>query len=174
MTKAKQQRPDPALRAGVGRSGTGLEQGRKRMALAGIGIAGAGLAAIGLAACAGGAAAHGDPGGTWIGRLQTVSGTCPDGEDSDLDVSGRGVVFVPGDGVIALRGRADKADPTDLRAQHAGATIDHKPYPMVFEARFTPDANGGAVAGTYGTPECRATIRLHRPTHTALQRLLGN
>ena len=132
------------------------------------------LAGVGLAACAGGDTAHGDPTGTWIGRLQTVSGICPDGQDSDLDVSTRGVVFVPGDGVIALRGSTDRADPDALRAQHAGATIDHKPYPMVFEARFIPDANGGSVAGTYGTPECRSTIRLHRPTHTALQRLLGN
>ncbi len=129
--------------------------------------------ATGLAGFTGNAP-HGDAAGTWIGRLQTVAGTCPDGQDSDLDVSPRGVVFVPGDGVIALRGRADPADPDRLRAQHAGATIDHKPYPMVFEARFTPDTLGGAVVGTYGTPECRATIRFHRPTHTALQRLLGN
>ena len=132
------------------------------------------LGGIGLAACSAGGVAHGDPAGTWIGRLQTVAGTCPDGEDSDLDVSQRGVIFVPGDGVIALRGRFDRDDPDALRAQHAGATIDHKPYPMVFEARFAPDANGGSVAGTYGTPECRATIILHRPTHTGLQRLLGD
>ena len=78
-----------------------------------------------LCGCGDGAAAGLDPAGTWIGRLQTPAGPCPDTAASDL---------------------------------------------VVFDATLAD----GAVTGTYGTPTCRATITLHRPTHTAMQRLLGD
>ncbi len=135
-------------------------------------IAGLLVAAAGLAGCVG-AGADGAT-GTWIGRLQTVSGVCPDSQDSDLAVTARSVIFVPGDGVIALRGTRDRTDRARLHAQARGAAIDHKVYAMVFDGVFTPNGSDGSISGTYGTPECRATIRLHRPTHTALQRLLGD
>ena len=123
-----------------------------------------------LAGCAGGGAEKTDPAGTWIGRLHTVAGHCPDTQDSDLVVSAGSVTFVPGDGVLSLRGRRDAADPDALHAQFLGHDMNHHLLPMVFDARLAD----GAVSGTFGTPTCRATISLHRPTHTAVQRLLGD
>ncbi len=123
-----------------------------------------------LAGCGGGEAGPTDPAGTWIGRLQTVAGRCPDAGDSDLVVSARHVTFVPADGVLSLKGLRDPAHPAALHAQFLGRDMNHKLLPMVFDAT----AADGAVTGTYGTPTCRATITLHRPTHTAVQRLLGD
>ena len=110
-----------------------------------------------LAGCAGGAQT--DPAGTWIGRLHTVAGRCPDTEDSDLVVSGKSVTFVPGDGVLSLRGERDPADRDALHAQFLGHDMNHHLLPMVFDGRLAD----GAVSGTFGTPTCRATITLHRP-----------
>lgn len=125
------------------------------------------------AACAGGAASP--PGiGTWVGRLHTVAGTCPDGQDSDLVVGADAVTFVPGDGVLSLRGPAPTADGA-IHAQRLGTDINRKPLPMVFDGHVQPGPDGGGgIDGTYGTPTCRATVSLHRPTHSALQRLLGD
>ena len=114
-------------------------------------------------------AAGGSPSGEWVGTLKTIAGTCPDTQPSDLVVSGRRITFVPGDGVLALTGKPG-ADPDALHAQLLGTDMNHKPLPMVFEARFAD----GAVAGTYGTPTCRASITMHRPTDTGLRRLLGH
>lgn len=126
-----------------------------------------------LAGCAGGTAET-SPAGTWIGRLHTVSGRCPDTEDSDLVVSATTVTFVPGDGVLSLHGTRDAADADALHAQFLGHDMNHHLLPMVFDARFEAHAAGGAVSGTFGSPTCRATVTLHRPTHTAVQRLLGD
>ena len=123
-----------------------------------------------LAGCAGGATAENSPAGTWIGKLHTVSGQCPDKQDSDLVVSATSVTFVPGDGVLSLHGTRDAADADSLHAQFLGHDMSHHLLPMVFDARF----DSGAVVGTFGAPTCRATITLHRPTHTAVQRLLGD
>ena len=120
-----------------------------------------------LAGCGGGRT---DPAGTWVGRLQTVAGRCPDTTDSDLVVSDRHVAFVPGEGVLSLTGTRDAARPDALHAQFLGRDMNHRPLPMVFDATFAD----GAVTGTYGTPSCRATIALHRPTHSALERVLGD
>ena len=112
-------------------------------------------------------ASHAD--GEWVGTLRTVAGACPDQAPSDLVVSDKEITFVPGDGVLALKGRR-AADPDVLHAQLLGSDMNHKPLPMVLEARL----EGDAVTGTYGTPTCRADVSLHRPTHTGLQRLLGH
>ncbi len=111
--------------------------------------------------------------GAWTGRLQTLAGTCPDQADSDLVVSAHAINFVPGDGVLALYGKRPAhgaASDETLRAQLLLTDSNHKPLPIVFEGRL----KDGRIVGTYGTPSCRATISLHPPTHTALQRLLGN
>ena len=121
-----------------------------------------------LAGCASGAAAI-NPDGEWVGTLYTTAGSCPDRQPSDLVVGDREITFVPGDGVLALRGRRD-ADADVLHAQLLGTDMNHKPLPMVLDARLT----GGQVVGTYGTPTCRADVVLHRPTDTGLQRLLGH
>ena len=120
-----------------------------------------------LAGCAAGTEAT-NPNGTWVGTLATSAGTCPDTQPSDLVVSAREVSFVPGDGVLALRGKRG-ADPDALHAQRLGTDMNHHPLPMVFDARL----EGGAVHGTYGTPTCRAEIVMHRPTDTGLIRVLG-
>ena len=126
------------------------------------------LTAIACGLASGGAGAS-TVAGEWVGTLHTTAGTCPDGQPSDLVVSGKRITFVPGDGVLALVGRPG-ADPGVLHAQLLGTDMNHKPLPMVFEARL----QGGVVVGTYGTPTCRASITLHRPTDTGLQRLLGH
>lgn len=125
-----------------------------------------------LAGCAGGEAG-GDPGrqadGTWVGRLQTSAGVCPDSQDSDLLVSDTELSFVPGDGVLTLKGKRVPGDQA-LHAQLLLTDMSHKKLPMVFDGHFA----SGEISGTYGTPTCRASITLHRPTHTAVQRLLGD
>ena len=121
-----------------------------------------------LSGCGAGGAA--DPDGTWVGQLRPVAGRCPTTGASDLVVSDRHVTFVPGDGVISLAGTRDPAHPDALHAQFLGRDMNHKLLPLVFDGRFAD----GAVAGTFGTPSCRATITMHRPTHTATQRLLGD
>ena len=128
-----------------------------------------------LATCAGTGAPDAAR-GEWIGKLRTTAGSCPVAQDSDLDVTAGEVLFVPGDGVLTLRGLRDPADRDHVRAQLKGATIDRKTFVAVFDGRFDRAANAGAggVSGTYGTPDCRAEVALHRPTHTALQRLLGD
>ena len=123
---------------------------------------------VALAGCAAGTVET-NPDGEWVGTLATTAGTCPDASPSDLVVSDREITFVPGDGVLALRGRRGD-DPDALHAQLLGTDMNHKPLPMVFDGRFAE----GVVSGTYGTPSCRASIKMHRPTHTRLQRLLGN
>ena len=126
------------------------------------------LVAAPLAGCSGSAAT--DPAGTWVGQLQTVAGRCPTTAASDLVVSDSHVTFVPGDGVISLAGLRDPAHPDALHAQFLGRDMNHKLLPLVFDGSFAD----GAVTGTFGTPSCRASITMHRPTHTATQRLLGN
>jgi hypothetical protein len=121
-----------------------------------------------LAACAGGADT--DPAGTWVGSLQTTGGTCPEGASSTLVVSARHLTFAPADGVLTLTGTRDPAHPQALHAQFLGRDMNRRPLPMVFDATFA----GGTIDGTFGTPTCRARIALHRPTHSALQRVLGN
>ena len=122
-----------------------------------------------LAGCAGGGERT-DPDGTWVGQLQTAAGRCPDTGASDLVVSDSHVTFVPGDGVISLAGARDPAHADVLHAQFLGRDMNHKLLPLVFDGTFAD----GAVTGTFGTPSCRATITMHRPTHTAVQRLLGD
>ncbi len=125
------------------------------------------LAVLGLVGCAPGAASS--PDGEWVGLLHTTAGSCPDQSPSDLVVSEREITFVPGDGVLALRGRRT-VDRNALHAQLLGVDVNHKPLPMVLDARF----DGETVVGTYGTPTCRADVTLHRPTDTGLRRLLGH
>jgi len=131
-----------------------------------------GLASFLLLAGCGGEAAD-DPArqanGTWVGRLETSAGVCPDSQDSDLLVSDTELSFVPGDGVLTLRGKRMPGDPA-LHAQLLLADMNHKRLPMVFDGHWA----AGEISGTYGTPTCRASITLHRPTHTAVQRLLGD
>ncbi len=123
---------------------------------------------LALAGCAAGTEAT-NPDGTWVGTLVTSAGSCPDTQPSDLVVSDREVSFVPGDGVLALRGKRG-ADPDALHAQLLGTDMNHHPLPMVFDGRL----DRGAVRGTYGTPACRAEIVMHRPEDTGLSRVLGN
>ena len=122
---------------------------------------------VALAGCASGTEAT-NPDGEWVGMLKTTAGSCPDQQPSDLTVSDRAVTFVPGDGVLALTGTR-AADPDALHAQLLGTDMNHKPLPMVLDARLA----GGQVVGTYGTPTCRADVVLHRPTDTGVRRLLG-
>ena len=106
--------------------------------------------------------------GRWTGSLHTVQGSCPDHHSSTLMVDRDHVSFAPADGVLVLQGRRSR-DPGHLHAQLDLPGINHKPVPMVFEGH--PD--GDAITGLYGTPTCRAEIRLERPEDHPLQRALG-
>ena len=127
------------------------------------------LAPLLLAGCGAGSERT-DPDGTWVGQLQPAAGRCPSTGASDLVVSDKRITFVPGDGVISLTGPRDPDHPDALHAQFLGRDMNHKLLPLVFDGSFAD----GAITGTFGTPSCRATITMHRPTHTATQRLLGD
>jgi len=107
--------------------------------------------------------------GRWIGSLHTVQGTCPDGHSSTLVIARDHLSFAPADGVLVLRGARRDSNPDHLHAQLRLPGVDHEPVPMVFEAH----PEGGAIVGLYGTPSCRASIRLKRPEDRPLQRALG-
>ena len=106
--------------------------------------------------------------GRWTGTLHTLQGNCPDQHSSTLVIDRRHLSFAPADGVLVLHGNRT-ADPAHLHAQLLLPGVDHKPVPMVLEAH--PD--GRAITGLYGTPSCRAEIRLERPEDRPLQRALG-
>ncbi len=116
------------------------------------------------------AAATGAPDlvGRWTGSLHTLQGLCPEQGRSTLLIDRKHLSFAPADGALVLHGRRG-TDPSRLHAQLSLPGVDHKPVPMVFEGH--PD--GDAIAGLYGTPTCRATIRLQRPQDRPLQRALG-
>ncbi len=106
--------------------------------------------------------------GRWTGVLHTLQGTCPGASVSTLVIDHKHLSFAPADGVLVLHGRIGP-DPDRLHAQLALTGPDHKPFPMVFEGH--PD--GASITGLYGTPGCRAEIRLRRPVEHPLQNLLG-
>ena len=128
-------------------------------------LAGVAASTLGIAASA---SATPDLVGRWTGSLHTLQGVCPEQRSSTLVIDRRRLSFAPADGALVLHGRRD-ADPSRLHAQLSLPGVDHKPVPMVFEGR--PD--GDAIAGVYGTPTCRAKIRLERPQDRPLQRALG-
>ena len=107
-------------------------------------------------------------GGRWTGTLHTLQGVCPDRNNSTLLIDRTHVSFTPADGVLVLQGRVGR-DPAHLHAQLSLPGVDHKPVPMVFEGH----PEGAAIVGLYGTPGCRASIRLERPVDRPLQRALG-
>ncbi len=107
--------------------------------------------------------------GRWTGTLHTLQGTCPDARPSTLLVEARRLSFAPADGVLVLHGSRREADPGRLHAQLSLPGVNHKPVPMVFEGH--PD--GSSIRGLYGTPACRAEIRLERPIDRPLQHALG-
>ncbi len=106
--------------------------------------------------------------GRWTGSLHTLQGNCPDQHGSTLMIDRDHVSFAPADGVLVLQGRR-RRDPGHLHAQLDLPGINHKPVPMVFEGH--PD--GDAIIGLYGTPTCRAEIRLERPEDHPLRRAFG-
>ena len=123
-----------------------------------------------LAGC-GGTGTPGDPNGEWTGTLVTDKGHCPDRTAARLLVDGRDVSFIPGGGVLVLRGRRPAGDP-HLHAQLALVDMNKKPLPMVFEGRLADD--GTRIDGNYGTPSCRAHVVLVRPAYHPLSRAFGN
>ena len=115
------------------------------------------------------AAASPDLLGRWTGSLHTLQGSCPDLHSSTLVIDRSHVSFTPADGVLVLHGRRG-SDPARLHAQLSLPGVNHKPVPMVFEGH--PD--GDAIKGLYGTPTCRAEIRLERPEDHPLRRAFGH
>lgn len=109
-----------------------------------------------------------DLGGQWTGTLHTLQGKCPDQSRSTLIVDHDHLSFAPADGVLVLHGKRGP-DRGRLHAQLSLPGFDHKPVAMVFEGH----AEGHAIAGMYGTPTCRASIRLEHPEDHPLQRALG-
>lgn len=126
-------------------------------------------AAILVAGIAGPSSAAPDLRGRWIGSLHTVQGSCPDRRPSTLVIDRDHLSFTPEDGVLVLMGKRGK-DRARLHAQLSLPGMDHKPVAMVFEGH--PD--GDAIVGLYGTPACRAQIRLARPEDHPLRRALGH
>ena len=128
------------------------------------------LASVGLAGC-GGRPAPGDADGEWAGTLRTEQGRCPDRAPSRLVVDAGTISFIPAGGVLTLTGHHDTGSPR-LHAQLSLVDMNHKPLPMVFEGTLAPD--GSRIEGRFGTPACRASVVLLRPTDHGLQRVLGN
>ena len=96
--------------------------------------------------------------GRWTGLLHTLQGTCPDAVPSTLIVGSVHLTFAPADGVLVLHGTR-RRDSSRLHAQLLLPGVNHKPVPMVFEGH----PEGRSIIGMYGTPSCRAEIRLTRP-----------
>ena len=96
--------------------------------------------------------------GQWTGTLHTLQGTCPDQQNSTLMIDGHHLSFAPADGVLVLHGIRVPGQ-SRLHAQLALPGVNHKPFPMVFEGH----PQGRAIVGLYGTPTCRAEIRLRGP-----------
>lgn len=109
------------------------------------------------------------PTGEWVGMLVTDQGTCPDHQDSILQVETDRVAFTPATGTLVLRGKPDK-NLTRLHAQLMLKDKDGKPLPWVFEGQ--PD--GDSIKGVFGTPNCRAHIVLHRPQGSAWKNFMGD
>ncbi len=107
--------------------------------------------------------------GRWTGTLHTLQGSCPEQRGSTLVIDRERLSFAPADGALVLHGRRG-TNPGRLHAQLSLPGVDHKPVPMVFEGH--PD--GKAITGVYGTPTCRAEIRLERPKDRPLQRAFGH
>ncbi|NHO32894.1 hypothetical protein GOB85_10090 [Acetobacter sp. LMG 1636] len=112
--------------------------------------------------------AQSDPYGLWAGRLVTDQGSCPDQQDSVLQIDPDRLAFTPGTGVLTLRGRPDK-DHKRFHAQLMMTDMNHHPLPMVFEGH--PD--GQTITGEFGTPSCRAHVVLKRPEGHALDNFFG-
>lgn len=127
------------------------------------------IGAVALSGCGG--PVPNDMDGEWAGTLHTEQGRCPDRAPSRLLVDAGAVRFVPAGGVLVLTGHHDQGG-SRVHAQVALTDMNHKPLPMVFEGTLAPD--GQQIAGSFGSPACRASVVLLRPTDHGLSRVLGN
>lgn len=111
-----------------------------------------------------------DPIGIWTGTLVADRGICPETRaPSTLQIGTKRIAFTPADGAQTLHGTRD-GTPGNFHAQLVLSDMNHKPFPMVFEAR----PSGATMAGTYGTPRCRAHVVMTRPESHGLSHFLGH
>nr|WP_246396231.1 hypothetical protein [Gluconacetobacter tumulisoli] len=151
--------PPPIPRRRAGRSG----------ALA-LGVALSILSSAGISTARAAASAADDPIGIWTGTLVADRGICPETRaPSTLQIGTRRIAFTPADGSQTLRGTRDGPQGI-FHAQLVLSDMNHKPFPMVFEAR----PSGDTMSGTYGTPRCRAHVVMTRPGSNALSHFLGH
>lgn len=109
------------------------------------------------------------PTGLWLGKLEPQQGTCPQDREAALRIDKKKVIFSPDNGALILTGIYHKKE----RPRHFVATLhridmDHKPYDLIFEGK--PDKE--TIIGTYGTPDCRATVTFHHPKHSVMSDIL--
>ncbi|CAK7192111.1 hypothetical protein COMNV_00296 [Commensalibacter sp. Nvir] len=101
-----------------------------------------------------------NPEGDWLGTLKVTQGICPTDRSAALTIEKKTILFSPDNGALILRGVYNKKQrPRHFVARLDRSDMDHKPYPLVFEGR----PQGETIIGIYGTPDCRATVVLHRP-----------
>lgn len=111
------------------------------------------------------------PTGVWLGKLETQQGTCPNDRMAALRIGKKKILFSPDNGALVLTGVYHKKEhPRHLVAVLHRTDMNHKPYDLIFEGK-AKDRN---LIGTYGTPDCRATITFYRPQHYGLSNAIAH
>lgn len=122
-----------------------------------------------LTACSDLAEDH--PTGIWLGKLEQQQGTCPQDRLAALRIDKKKILFSPDNGALILSGVFHKKErPRHFVALLHRIDMNHKPYELVFEGK-THDKN---IIGTYGTPDCRATVTFYRPKHYGLSNAIAH
>lgn len=111
------------------------------------------------------------PTGIWLGKMETQQGICPHDRMAALRIDKKKILFSPDNGALVLTGIYHKKEhPRHLVAVLHRTDMDHKPYDLIFEGK-AKDKN---IIGTYGTPDCRATITFYRPHHYGLSNAIAH
>lgn len=107
-----------------------------------------------LAACAGPTASTD---GEWFGDMtpDQTAPSCPPGRAS-LVSRRAAALFTPDEGTQTLNGTVTPEGMVTATRSTTGA--DKKPYTVTFTAHMENDS----ITGTYASPRCRYTVRLHR------------
>lgn len=107
-----------------------------------------------LAACASPTASTD---GEWLGDMtpDQASPGCPPGRAS-LVSKRAAALFTPNEGTQTLTGTITPEGTVTAIRSTTGA--DKKPYTVTLAARI----GNGSITGTYATPRCRYTVRLHQ------------
>jgi hypothetical protein len=95
------------------------------------------------------------PAALYAGPLQPLAGTCDPAAEAELTIRDANILFAPATATLVLRGHRTGAI---LSATAVLPTTNHQSYPLQFQGEIA----GSTITGTYQTPRCRYSVRLHR------------